>query len=215
MSLGNFALLQAVDVLSVIVTWVFFLIFAFSTWPVSLARREALELREGSADHVRAAGPVSGRRSGPDTGHSGERGRHHDARPLRPVPVLGPDAATSRGRRVADHLLQLVRESAGERCGGHSPLRFIGSTGRLLHELRDTARLWRTPLHLVWDAGDQRVALVAGAAPPIVSNVLAPWRPRGAVTPWAVVLIRCFKGARGTSPVSWADAQTARCRNRP
>ncbi len=40
-SLGNFALLQAVDVLSVIVTWVFFLIFAFSTWPVSLARREA------------------------------------------------------------------------------------------------------------------------------------------------------------------------------
>jgi hypothetical protein len=40
-SLGNFALLQVVDVLSIIVTWVFFLIFAFSTWPVSLARREA------------------------------------------------------------------------------------------------------------------------------------------------------------------------------
>jgi hypothetical protein len=40
-SLGNFALLQVADVLSVIVTWVFFLIFAFSTWPVTLARREA------------------------------------------------------------------------------------------------------------------------------------------------------------------------------
>ena len=40
-SLGNFALLQVADVLSVIVTWVFFLIFAFSTWPVTLPRREA------------------------------------------------------------------------------------------------------------------------------------------------------------------------------
>jgi hypothetical protein len=49
-SLGNFALLQVVDVLSVIVTWVFFLIFAFSTWPVSLARREA---RSFETDHPR------------------------------------------------------------------------------------------------------------------------------------------------------------------
>jgi hypothetical protein len=68
----------------------------------------------------------------------------------------------------------LVRESAGKRCGGHSPLWFIGSTGRLLHELRDIARLGRAHLHLLWNAGDQRLALVAGAAPPIVSNVLAP-----------------------------------------
>jgi hypothetical protein len=39
-NLGNFALLEVIDFLSVIVTWVFFLIFAFSTWPVSLARRD-------------------------------------------------------------------------------------------------------------------------------------------------------------------------------
>ncbi len=39
-SLGNFLLLEVIDFLSVIVTWVFFLIFAFSTWPVSVARRE-------------------------------------------------------------------------------------------------------------------------------------------------------------------------------
>ena len=56
-SLGNFALLQVIDVLSVIVTWVFFLIFAFSTWPVSLARREARSF-EG------IPGPCSCRRPG-------------------------------------------------------------------------------------------------------------------------------------------------------
>jgi len=39
-SLGNFLLLEVIDFLSVVVTWVFFLIFAFSTWPVSVARRE-------------------------------------------------------------------------------------------------------------------------------------------------------------------------------
>ena len=210
-SLGNFALLQVVDVLSVIVTWVFFLIFAFSTWPVSLARREARSF-EGSPDHVRAGGPVSGRRSGPDAGHSRERGCHHDARPLASRPGLGPDAATSLGRKVADHLLQLVRESAGERCGGHSPLRFIGSTGRLLHELRDTARLGRAQLHLLWDAGDQRVALVAGSAPPIVSNVLVPMPAAGEETPWAVCSSGASKRHEETSPAPSGRAQTARCR---
>jgi hypothetical protein len=44
-SLGNFALLEVIDYVSVIVTWVFFLIFAFSTWPVSVPRRETRRSR--------------------------------------------------------------------------------------------------------------------------------------------------------------------------
>ena len=112
-SLGNFLLLEVIDFLSVIVTWVFFLIFAFSTWPVSVARRETLGF-EGSPDHVRAGVPAPGRRSGPDAGHSRERGWHQDARSLASRPGLGPNTAPSLDRKVADHLLQLVRESAGE-----------------------------------------------------------------------------------------------------
>jgi hypothetical protein len=38
-SLGNFEALQILDVLSVVVTWVFFIIFAFSNWPVSASPR--------------------------------------------------------------------------------------------------------------------------------------------------------------------------------
>ncbi len=37
-SLGNFFILEALDFVSLFVTWVFFLIFAFSTWPVSTGR---------------------------------------------------------------------------------------------------------------------------------------------------------------------------------
>jgi hypothetical protein len=37
-SLGNFFILEALDFVSLFVTWVFFLIFAFSTWPVSSGR---------------------------------------------------------------------------------------------------------------------------------------------------------------------------------
>ncbi len=37
-SLGNFFVLQALDFVSIFVTWVFFIIFAFSTWPVSGGR---------------------------------------------------------------------------------------------------------------------------------------------------------------------------------
>jgi hypothetical protein len=36
-NLGNFEALEALDFLSTVVTWVFFMIFAFSTWPVSTA----------------------------------------------------------------------------------------------------------------------------------------------------------------------------------
>ena len=38
--LGDFHVLEIFDFLSVVVAWVFFMIFAFSTWPVSTARRE-------------------------------------------------------------------------------------------------------------------------------------------------------------------------------
>jgi hypothetical protein len=41
-SLANFKVLEILDFLSVIVTWVFFLIFAFSDWPVSTQRREPM-----------------------------------------------------------------------------------------------------------------------------------------------------------------------------
>ena len=60
-SLGNFLLLEVVDFLSVIVTWVFFLIFAFSTWPVSVARRGT---RSFEADPRRTFVPASGPRAG-------------------------------------------------------------------------------------------------------------------------------------------------------
>jgi hypothetical protein len=39
-SLANFKILEILDFLSVFVTWVFFLIFAFSEWPVSTQRRQ-------------------------------------------------------------------------------------------------------------------------------------------------------------------------------
>jgi hypothetical protein len=60
-SLGNFLLLEVIDFLSVIVTWVFFLIFAFSTWPVSVARRGT---RSFEADPRRTFVPASGPRAG-------------------------------------------------------------------------------------------------------------------------------------------------------
>jgi hypothetical protein len=60
-SLGNFLLLEAIDFLSVIVTWVFFLIFAFSTWPVSVARRET---RSFEADPRTTFVPASRPRAG-------------------------------------------------------------------------------------------------------------------------------------------------------
>jgi hypothetical protein len=40
--LANFQILEILDFLSVFVTWVFFLIFAFSNWPVSTQRREPM-----------------------------------------------------------------------------------------------------------------------------------------------------------------------------
>jgi hypothetical protein len=43
-SLSSYRVLEALDVLSVIVTWIFFLIFAFSDWPVGQSRRSAGEL---------------------------------------------------------------------------------------------------------------------------------------------------------------------------
>jgi hypothetical protein len=42
-SLSSYRVLEALDVLSVIVTWIFFLIFAFSDWPVGRMRRSAGE----------------------------------------------------------------------------------------------------------------------------------------------------------------------------
>ena len=63
-SLGNFLLLEVIDFLSVIVTWVFFLIFAFSTWPVSVARRET---RSFEADPRTTFVPASQPRAGAPT----------------------------------------------------------------------------------------------------------------------------------------------------
>jgi hypothetical protein len=60
-SLGNFLLLEVIDFLSVIVTWVFFLIFAFSTWPVSVARWET---RSFEADPRTTFVPASRPRAG-------------------------------------------------------------------------------------------------------------------------------------------------------
>src|SRR3984957_1139340 len=63
-SLGNFILLEVIDFLSVVVTWVFFLIFAFSTWPVSVARREP---RSFEADPRTTFVPASRPRAGAAT----------------------------------------------------------------------------------------------------------------------------------------------------
>jgi hypothetical protein len=63
-SLGNFILLEVIDFLSVVVTWVFFLIFAFSTWPVSVARRET---RSFEADPRTTFVPASRPRAGAAT----------------------------------------------------------------------------------------------------------------------------------------------------
>jgi hypothetical protein len=59
-SLGNFLLLEVIDFLSVIVTWVFFLIFAFSTWPVSVARRETRGFEDPRTTFVPASRPRAG-----------------------------------------------------------------------------------------------------------------------------------------------------------
>lgn len=72
-SLGNFVLLEVIDFLSVVVTWVFFLIFAFSTWPVSVARPET---RSFNADPRTTFVPASRPRAGspgltPDISGSG------------------------------------------------------------------------------------------------------------------------------------------------
>ena len=99
--LGNFFVLQALDFLSLFVTWVFFLIFAFSTWPVSTGRggppvpppgapgapfphRSAVPVPVG-APAEGAAGPGPGPAPGPGPG-PGASAPPAVAAPLAPAP---------------------------------------------------------------------------------------------------------------------------------
>jgi hypothetical protein len=62
-SLSSYRVLEVLDVLSVVATWVFFLIFAFSAWPVGQTRRGAGEFSPGRPPYVATGSAPQGQPS--------------------------------------------------------------------------------------------------------------------------------------------------------
>jgi hypothetical protein len=65
-TLSSFKLLEGLDLVSVLVTWIFFLIFAFSDWPVATRRHESGGFPAGRVPPaLTGAGPGPSRSAGP------------------------------------------------------------------------------------------------------------------------------------------------------
>ena len=96
-SLGNFFILQALDFVSLFVTWVFFIVFAFSTWPVAPARGGPPGPPPGApgspAPHRRAAPVLAGAAAGRPGGPGPGPGAPTLVAPAPPSPAPGKAAA--------------------------------------------------------------------------------------------------------------------------
>jgi hypothetical protein len=86
--LANFQILEVLDFLSIVVTWVFFMIFAFARWPVSTAPRPDGMLASHSPSAYLGKPQNPAQAAAPAAAPTGRRGRKSP--PASPPPPAAP-----------------------------------------------------------------------------------------------------------------------------